>query len=119
MSKAVLLAALTLAIGLVGSTAPVAAADNDDSGFAALHDKVRANGKVCFVDHFHVGTGAGTTKKQAMADAVRSWSEFVAFEYGGRWGAWSRAAGRTAQCSGSNGSSVVCNLRARPCRAGR
>jgi len=113
------LAVAVLAAGIGTAVAPAFAASSDDEGFAALHTKVRAAGKVCFGDHFHVGTGAGTNKKQAMADAIRSWSGFTAWEYGRRWGSWKLAADKTTECLGSEGQSVTCHLRARPCRPGK
>ena len=87
-------------------------------GLDGLHDKRREGGRVCMVDHFHVSSGNGATRKQAEASAARAWSEFTAWEYGGTWGSYNNAGSKSMQCSDSGGG-WSCQATARPCRSGR
>jgi hypothetical protein len=50
-----------------------------------------------------------------MRAAVGAWSDFTAFEYGGRWGSYGAAVSKRGGCSGAPGS-FSCNVSARPCR---
>jgi hypothetical protein len=84
-------------------------------GLSGLHDWVRVGGKTCMVDHFHDGSGSGATKAQAMASAIRSWSDFTSWEYSARWGRYSAALSKSANCSGTRGN-YFCSVSARPCR---
>ena len=102
----------------LGLTALASSALAQGMGLEGLHDHRREGGKVCMVDHFHDGSGNGKSRKAAEADAARSWSEFTAWEYGGRWGSFGNAANKTMNCSTSGGS-WSCQVSARPCRAGR
>ncbi len=72
----------------------------DDNGLAsAIHDVRRESGKLCQVDHWHYGSGVGATKKLAMVDAVGSWQNFTALEYGSDWARFQRAASRNVSCA--------------------
>lgn len=106
------------AIASVGLTALASSALAQGMGLEGLHDHRREGNKVCMVDHFHDGSGSGKTRKLAEADAARAWSEFTAWEYGGRWGSYGNAANKTMNCSNSGGT-WSCQISARPCRAGR
>jgi hypothetical protein len=87
----------------------------DDTGFASSHDWRREKGRTCMSDHYHQGGGSGTSRKAAEIDAIKSWQNFTAFEYGSDWARFSRAAGKSMSCSqGSSG--WDCQLEARPCR---
>lgn len=87
----------------------------DDTGMATLHDLRREGGKLCQVGHYHYGNGSGPTKKVAMSDAIASWSNFTALEYGSDWARFYRAANRAVSCTKSD-SEVTCSVEARPCR---
>ncbi len=79
-----------------------------------FHDEQREGGVCCFTDHFHSGASSGqATKAKAMAEAVRSWQDFVSFEYGSAYSSWNRAHSKSADCSNGNGWS--CSIEARPC----
>ena len=87
-------------------------------GMADLHDKVRTGGKLCFSDHSHSGSSAGhSSRKSAEREAIRSWQDFTAWEYGGSWASYNMAAGKSMSCSG--GGTWSCSVEARPCRGGR
>ena len=53
-----------------------------------MHTWVRVGGRTCLLDHFHDGSGSGPTRAAAQRAAIRSWIDFTAWEYGGRWGSW-------------------------------
>jgi hypothetical protein len=89
----------------------------DDNGMAgAIHDLRREGGKLCQVDHWHYGSGAGATKKLAMADAVGSWQSFTALEYGSDWARFQKAASKSVSCSKEGSGGVSCAIEGRPCR---
>lgn len=110
---------LAAAAGLVFSiVTPLAGARADDTGLAqSLHDVRREGFKLCQVDHFHNGTSAGAASKRgAMAQAIDSWQNFTALEYGTDWAQFRNAGSKTANCkAGSSGWS--CEVEARPCKA--
>jgi hypothetical protein len=76
---------------LIAIPAPTLA---DETGFDAMHAQRREAGKVCMIDHFHYGNGAGKTKPAALAAAAQSWASFTAFEYGSTWASFKKAAGK-------------------------
>jgi hypothetical protein len=92
-------------------------ASADETGLASIHDLRVEGGRLCMSDHYHDGTGQAASKARAEAAAVRSWSSFTAFEYGGSWGSFRNAASKNMQCSHSGGS-WNCDANARPCRLG-
>ena len=96
------------------SAAPLRVAAKDGAGLAGIHAWVKAAGKTCMADHFHDGQGAGSTKAQAQAAAVRAWTDFTAWEYGGRWAKWQLSASKSESCTGSRGN-ISCNVSSRPC----
>ena len=84
-------------------------------GSPGIHTWVRVGGKTCMVDHYHDGSGTGSTRARAQASAIRAWVDFTAWEYGRAWGSYAAAAGKSMSCNGSGGS-WSCNASARPCR---
>lgn len=86
------------------------------SGFAAMHDLRREGNRLCFSDHWHYGSSAGQKSvKAAQAAAVRSWADFVVFEYDPTWANFNKASNKDVKCSqGSTG--WGCDVSARPCR---
>ena len=100
--------ALALVLGMPSGT--VQAQGMDD-----LHSKVRVGGRLCMADHFHDGSGTGSTRARAQAAAIRAWIDFTAWEYGGRWGSYGAAISKSMSCSGGSGS-YSCSTSARPCR---
>ena len=89
----------------------------DDTGLAgSLHALQKERGKTCMVDHFHFGKSVSFKKKRhARADAIVSWREFVAWEYGSDWGSYRRAGSKSMACKNSGGI-WTCSVEARPCR---
>jgi len=87
----------------------------EETGLAGMHDWVRAGSRTCMADHYHDGSGSGRTKRAARRAAIRSWSDFTAWEYGNSWGHYSRAASKSMHCSGHRGN-WTCSTSARPCR---
>lgn len=96
----------------IAYAAPVFA---DDTGFAYIHDLRREGGKTCFTDHYHYGTGSGSTKAAAQKAAIGSWASFTDFEYGSDWARFTRAASKGVSCS-QGGGSYNCQIQARPCK---
>ena len=92
----------------------------DQTGVDAIHAQQRERGnKTCMSDHYHYGSSSGkSSKKAALASAVKSWADFTDFEYGSDWAHWGLASSKSVACSGS-GSSWGCDINARPCRKGR
>lgn len=86
------------------------------TGLAASHDMRREGGRLCFADHAHYGSSQGLrNERQAQAEAAKSWSDFVYFEYGGEWSSFNAASGKDMKCTQS-GAGWGCDLAARPCR---
>jgi hypothetical protein len=107
------LTGLALAGALLGvGYAPAFA---DQTGFASMHTQARVGGKMCMTDHYHYGSGTGSTKAAAQRDAIGSWQSFTDFEYGSDWARFSKAVGKRVSCSGSGGG-FSCQVEARPCR---
>jgi hypothetical protein len=88
---------------------------------ADIHEQRRERGSICFTDHYHYGSSAGlATKRAAQAAAIRSWADFVDFEYGGAWTSWKRSGSKSIKCSQAGiGGSWGCDVSSRPCRGGR
>lgn len=86
------------------------------SGLAAMHDLRREGGRLCFSDHFHYGSSNGQRNvKAAQAAAIRSWADFVIFEYDPSWANFGKSASKDMKCApGSGGWS--CDVSSRPCR---
>jgi len=108
-------ASAILSLGLAFCTAAPAIAD--DTGLAtALHDVRKEGGKLCMVDHYHSGSSSGAKeKKAALAEAIKSWAEFTAWEYGTDWAKWTKAASKGMTCS-QESSGWGCSIEARPCK---
>jgi hypothetical protein len=104
--------ASALALALV--MAPGGAAVAQD-GLAGLHTWVRVGGRTCMLDHFHDGSGSGSTVAAAQRAAIRAWTDFTVWEYGGRWGSYAASVSKRMSCSGSRGN-YSCSTSSRPCR---
>jgi hypothetical protein len=92
----------------------IGAALADETGVAGIHDWVKIGHKTCLTDHFHSGNGNGATRAQAERQAIQSWADFTAWEYGSSWGRYTIAASKKMSCEQSG--SWSCFLEARPCR---
>jgi hypothetical protein len=101
---------------LVFVSAPVMAQEVAD-----IHEQRRERGSVCFTDHYHYGSSSGVAnKKAAQAAAIKSWADFVNFEYGGAWTSWARSGSKSVKCSQAGiGGAWSCDVSSRPCRGGR
>jgi hypothetical protein len=104
---------LALSLGAYGSANSAAA---QETGLAEMHSSVRVAGRTCLLDHFHDGSGSGSTRAAAQRAAIGAWRDFTAFEYGGRWGSWQAAASKRVGCSGGPGN-FNCSVAGRPCRS--
>jgi hypothetical protein len=102
-----------LALGLM--LVPGGAAVAQDTGLAGMHTWVRVGGRTCLLDHFHDGSGAGSTRAAAQRAAMRAWSDFTAWEYGNRWGSYGASISKRMSCSGGPGN-YSCDTSSRPCR---
>ena len=102
--------ALALVLGM-----PTDAVQAQGTGLDELHSKVRIGGRLCMADHFHDGSGTGSTRARAQAAAIRAWIDFTAWEYGSRWGSYGAAVSKRMSCSGGPGN-FSCSTSARPCR---
>lgn len=105
-----LLTAVAAAIAL-----PTPTALAQDSGLSSMHAQRREAGKVCMIDHFHYGSGSGSTKPKALADAIGAWQGFTDFEYGGRWASWRRSASKQIKYS-SSPTGFTADISSRPCK---
>ena len=112
MSAGFMVRLATVAVTLGAAVTPVAA---DDTGFATMHDLRREGGRLCMSDHFHSGTGSGASKRAAQAEAIKSWADFTALEYGSDWARFSRAASKGMSCMKGSGG-IDCQVEARPCK---
>ncbi len=91
------------------------AVEAQETGLDGLHSKVRVGGRLCMADHFHDGSGSGSTRAAAERAAIRAWIDFTAWEYGRRWGSYAASASKRVSCSGGPGN-YSCNVSSRPCR---
>jgi hypothetical protein len=87
---------------------------DDETGIAGIHSWVKVGRKTCMGDHFHSGSGSSSTRKLAERQAVQSWIDFTAWEYGTSWGRYSIAASKSMKCERAGDWS--CFVEARPCR---
>ena len=102
---------ISLYIG-VGSNA----AQASETGFVNMHNLARYGSYLCTVTHEHTGLGkVKRNKRLALRSAIRSWSEFTAWEYGSTWGKWRYARGKSVFCDGNKGQ-ISCSVIARPCK---
>jgi hypothetical protein len=95
------------------ATMGMAQAD-DETGIAGIHDWIKVGRKTCMADHFHSGDGHAATRAQAARQAIESWTDFTAWEYGTAWGHYGLAASKKMTCDQSG--SWSCFVEARPCR---
>jgi hypothetical protein len=98
---------------LLGATG-AAQAQAEETGLAQLHSWVKMGRKTCMTDHYHSGTGNGPTRVQAERDAIQSWVDFTAWEYGTPWGRYALSASKKMTCERTG--SWTCFVEARPCR---
>ncbi len=100
------------AIALVIMIAPALA---DQTGLASMHVLRREGGRTCMADHFHSGSSSGQRSRgSAEAEAIRSWADFTALEYGSDWARYGKAGSRSIRCK-RTGDGWGCDLEARPC----
>jgi hypothetical protein len=98
-----------------GSSGPAGMLPSDSS-LVGLHELRREGGRVCMIEHTHVGTsGTHPSRKAAELAAQRDWANFTAWEYGNHWGSTVLAGSKTMRCEGG-GASYSCEFEARPCR---
>ena len=70
----------------------------------------------CMTDHFHYGSSTGRrTKKVAEREAIQSWADFTAFEYGAAWASFRKARSTAVRCS-QDPSGWSCSVEGVPCR---
>ena len=88
----------------------------DQTGLAGMHALRREGGRLCMADHYHYGSGGpASSQGGAQREAIRSWADFTALEYGSDWAHYGRAASARLKCKrGSSG--WYCDAEARPCR---
>jgi len=91
-----------------------AASSCSDSG--TWRETRREGGECCMPDHAHYGSGSGSSRGAALADAAANWAGLVDIEYGSAFSHFSLARGKSISCSRSGGWS--CSVEARPCRRG-
>lgn len=82
----------------------------------AMHSARIERGYVCYSDHYHYGSGGGSSRRAAQANAVASWSSFVDLEYGSAWASFAKAGSKKVSCSQVL-SGWDCSVEARPCRS--
>lgn len=112
MKRILTLAGVFAVAAALGQGVPAQAGE---TGVASIHSWVRVGGKTCLVDHYHDGSGSGSSRSAAQAAAIRSWAEFTTWEYGSSWGRYSLAVGKSMTCDRGMGS-WSCNTSARACR---
>jgi hypothetical protein len=111
MKRAVLLSAISAAS--IAGVSGLATAD--ETGLASSHNLRKERGTTCMADHYHSGYGEGANKAAARAAAAKSWSEFVAFEYGTTWARFGRAASVTTKYTKPE-KGWAATVEGRPCR---
>jgi hypothetical protein len=95
--------------------AMIAHALADQTGLAAMHAMRKEGGRTCMSDHFHSGSSSGKgSRAAAESEAIRSWRDFTALEYGSDWARYGKAASRSIRCKHS-ADGWGCDLEARPC----
>jgi hypothetical protein len=106
---------LAVVMGILVVATGAAQAQAEETGLAQLHSWVKMGRKTCMVDHFHSGNGNAPTRGQAERQAIQSWGDFTAWEYGTPWGRYSIAASKKMTCERTG--SWSCFVEARPCRS--
>jgi hypothetical protein len=99
-------------VAMLGYGGPLQA---DETGVAGIHTWVKVGRRLCLQDHYHDGSGSGATRSQAERDAIRSWIDFTAWEYGSTWGSYGLAIRKSMSCSGGPGH-WSCSTQGIPCR---
>ena len=87
--------------GLLAGSA--SAQQGAETGVASIHSWVKVGRKTCMLDHYHDGSGTGSTRAQAEKSAIVAWTEFTAWEYGSPWARYSNAVSKTMNCSQAGG----------------
>lgn len=104
-------AALLIGLGLTPALVHA-----QETGLASIHAWVPAGrAKTCLATHFHDGSGAGKTKKDAERAAIQSWESFTIWEYGPSWGRWNLSETKTINCDRKTTSEFSCQVSSRPC----
>jgi hypothetical protein len=88
----------------------------DETGMAGIHAWKKVGKKTCMVDHYHDGSGSGTTQKLAELAAVRSWISFTDLEYGSDWADFRLAISKSMKCSREDVARWTCRTEAIACR---
>lgn len=105
---------LAVVMGILLGATGAAQARAEETGLAEIHSWVKMGRKTCMADHYHSGNGNAATRPQAERQAVQSWVDFTAWEYGTPWGRYSIAASKKMTCERTG--SWSCFVEARPCR---
>lgn len=81
-----------------------------------MHDWRKVGKKTCMVDHYHGGSGTGSSMKAAEAAAAKDWIGFTDLEYGSAWADVRIAISKTLNCSRTGAKDFSCRIDAIPCR---
>lgn len=112
---------LRLTLGIVAVAIAATSVDMpvwaDDTGLASIHALRRERARICMSDHWHYGNSSALrSERAARREAIRSWQNFVALEYGSDWGRYYRSGSRKMVCRRSD-SGWGCDAEGRPCRS--
>lgn len=109
----------TMVVATFVVTSATQALAQRDRALVGLHDLRREGPSICIVNHFHLGTASQQpTRRAAQRAAMRDWSAFTAWEYGGHWGDPRRARNKSMACERQR-TGWTCDFNARPCKVGR
>ncbi len=103
----------TILAAAVASAGSAAKADN--TGLDSIHTQVKAGKKICFADHSHNGSGSGPTRVAAEKQAIDSWFQYTAAEYGTDWAHIAKAVKKTMTCNQVS-AGWNCDVAATPCK---
>ncbi len=107
---------LCLSVAATVLTVVPAESLGQDSGLASMHAWRKIGKKTCMVDHFHNGSGSGTSRQAAEAAAARDWSGFTNLEYGSSWADYRIAVSKEMTCNRTGATDFTCQVAAIPCR---
>ena len=62
---------------IASSSIPLAAGE---TGIAAIHTWQKVGAKTCIANHWHHGEGAGASRKEADAKAIKMWVDFTGWD---------------------------------------
>jgi hypothetical protein len=107
------LVGILLGACIIASTAPALA---QESGLASMHTWRKVGKKTCMADHYHGGSGTGSSQKAAETAAERDWMSFTDLEYGQAWANVRLAVNRTTSCNRTGANEFSCRIDAMACR---